>query len=272
MAASDCSIPQNASDFNALLALRAVLDSNLDAHAKLVAAVLIRHAGDSGECYPSLARIMQQASLSRREVIYTLQSLERVGLLQVERRPGLPNLYRCTTCTSAPYAPVHDMHGGGAPHAPGGCTTCTTTSAPHAPGNTHRNTQLNTQGNTHPVGARKRRARADTDPRVHPVLQAFHEAYTRRIGKEPTKTVLDYGRDGKRIRELPSDYTTGDLTAAVARFFDPATPGFISKNLRFADFIAALPRLLTGERRRVRYVEGEQQRDYSDYFYNGEEG
>ncbi|MEW6047004.1 MAG: hypothetical protein AB1609_11060 [Bacillota bacterium] len=99
----------------------------------------------------------------------------------------------------------------------------------------------------------------------------------KRVGKEPTKTVLDYGRDGKRTRELPADYSTEDLTAAVARFFDPATPGFISRNLRFADFLAALPRLLTGETkagrpRRVRYVEGEQQRDYSDYFYNGEEG
>lgn len=274
MADFDPIVAKNDATFKPLDALRAVLDSGLDAHAKLVATVLIRHADGAGACYPSLPRIMQQASLSRREVIYTLQSLECAGLIQVERRRGLPNLYRCTGCTSACGALVQDLHGSSACGAREGCTECTGSSACGAPKLPIRTDQLTDHLTAHPVGARKRRAREETDPRVHPILQAFHEAYVKRVGKEPTKTVLDWGRDGKRIRELPADYTTDDLTAAVARFFD--APGYISRNLRFADFIAALPRLLAGEPkagrpRRTRYVESEQQRDYSDYFERGEE-
>lgn len=291
---ADLSVLQDTRAFNPLAALRAVLDSDLDANSKLVATVLIRHGGESGMCYPSLARIMAQSSLSRSAVKRAIRTLETAGVVAVTRPPGAVNQYcilvEPDVCESA------DSHETGFSQALGSHETRFSGNPDRFPQNLGRfsqnrpvgfdrtpeipigNNQLNTQRNTHLVGARKRRARGETDSRVQPILQAFREAYMNRVGKEPTRTVLDWARDGKRIRELPGDYTSEDLTAALVRFFDPATPGFISRNLRFADFITALPRLLQSEPskaerpRRVRYVESNERRDYSDYFCAGEEG
>lgn len=264
---ADPSIAENGATFKPLDALRAVLDSDLNAHCKLVALVLVKHANGTGECYPSLSRIVTQSSLSRRACQRALKALEAAGMVKVLRRQGVVNCYRCLLDTSAYQTLAPDRHGSGALQTRGSVPQTPPPVSDRHPNYPIERTQRTNHLTTYPVDARKRRARDETDPRVQPVLQAFHSAYVQCVGKEPTKTVLDYGRDGKRIRGLPGDYTAEDLTAAVGRFFDPATPGFISKNLRFADFIEALPRLLRAQVRtkRVFYVENEA-RDYDDYF------
>lgn len=263
---ADPSIAENGATFKPLDALRAVLDSDLNAHCKLVALVLVKHANGTGECYPSLSRIVTQSSLSRRACQRALKALEAAGMVKVLRRQGVVNCYRCLLDTSAYQTLAPDRHGSGALQTRGSVPQTPPPVSDRHPELPKELTNEHAYLTAH-VGARKRRTRAETDPRVHPVLQAFRDAYVNRVGKEPTKTVLDWARDGKRIRELPADYTTEDLMAAVARFFDPATPEFISKNLRFLDFITVLPRLLQTQARakRVLYVDGNA-RDYDDYF------
>ena len=96
-----------------------------------------------------------------------------------------------------------------------------------------------------PKGERRRKRAADDepDPRVQPVLRAFHDRFHARFGKRPTKRHLDFGRDGKRVRELPAEYTTEDLLAYIERFFRPDTPGWVSRDFTFDAFLLAIPKL-----------------------------
>jgi len=84
-----------------------------------------------------------------------------------------------------------------------------------------------------------------TDDRVQPVLKSFYEKFKEHVGVEPAKTAFDWGRDGKKIKELPGSYTTELLIECVEKFF--VAPGYIKRNCRFSDFLNALPRLLTGD-------------------------
>ena len=98
---------------------------------------------------------------------------------------------------------------------------------------------------TPPKGERRRKRAADDepDPRVQPVLRAFHDRFHARFEKRPTKRHLDFGRDGKRVRELPAEYTTEDLLAYIERFFRPDTPGWVSRDFTFDAFLLAIPKL-----------------------------
>ena len=81
-------------------------------------------------------------------ILVALKSLERDGIVGVERRAGVNSLYvvnlvriaelsrnQCTTCTGAADTPVQEMHGGGAARCTGGgaagargwCSRCTQT-------------------------------------------------------------------------------------------------------------------------------------------------
>jgi len=98
---------------------------------------------------------------------------------------------------------------------------------------------------THPKRERRRKRAADDepDPRVQPVLRAFYDCYTRRFGKPPTEVVLNFGRDGKRVKKLPPAYTTDELLEYIERFFRPDTPGWVTRDFSFQAFLQAIPRL-----------------------------
>src|SRR5690606_32024151 len=84
---------------------------------------------------------------------------------------------------------------------------------------------------------------AKTDPRVRPVLTAFYDAYMSRFGKPPTEVVLNFGRDGKRVKKLPPAYTADELLEYIERFFRPDTPGWVTRDFSFQAFLQAIPRL-----------------------------
>jgi len=94
-----------------------------------------------------------------------------------------------------------------------------------------------------PKQRRKKETESTPDPRVQPVLRAFHDCYLARFGKPPPKVHLDFGRDGKRIRQLPEAYTTEELLQLIERFFNPETPGWVTRDFSFGAFLLSLPKL-----------------------------
>lgn len=99
---------------------------------------LCRHANRESECWPSFATIAKEIGASRRKVIYEIQKMERLHIIDVERKP-----YKASTFvlldTSAPYAPP--------------------TSAPHAPPSAHRapKQETRTKGTRKKVGSKNYR-------------------------------------------------------------------------------------------------------------------
>ncbi len=94
---------------------------------KLVALALLDHWSRSRDTFPSLSRLAQWTSLSRRSVVTHLAALERAQAIRVTRTHGRANrydlgplltLHQCTSCTSAGDAPVQEMHGTSAGDAP----------------------------------------------------------------------------------------------------------------------------------------------------------
>jgi hypothetical protein len=76
--------------------------------------------------------------------------------------------------------------------------------------------------------------------------------FEKSLGKKPSKYVLDWRRDGKRLRELPADYTADQLIELVGKFFE--APGYVTKGFGFKDFLEAIPRLLKEEARHERRI------------------
>lgn len=78
--------------------------------AKLILLILSDcHNAETGACYPSFQFIAKRAGCSVRSVIYSIESLEKDGLISIQKTHGRPNTYRinqCNDCTSANSAPV----------------------------------------------------------------------------------------------------------------------------------------------------------------------
>lgn len=79
---------------------------------KLTLLALADNANDEGECYPSIATVLDKTGMSRRALIYCFQRLETAQHLTRKRVEGKKTVYivhPCTTCTRAGDAPVHDV-------------------------------------------------------------------------------------------------------------------------------------------------------------------
>lgn len=82
---------------------------DLSSSEKLVLMLLAnRHNKDSGLCYPSMTRISEEGGMARRTVMRAVKSLEKKGLLTIEKTFGKTHHYRLHT--SATVAPVTESH------------------------------------------------------------------------------------------------------------------------------------------------------------------
>jgi hypothetical protein len=62
--------------------------------AKLTWIALKSYAGRDGTCFPGHVKLATDTGISKRKIILCIQELEEVGVLEVERRPNRPNIYR----------------------------------------------------------------------------------------------------------------------------------------------------------------------------------
>lgn len=118
---------------------------------------LADRANDSGECYPSVARIANDTELSERAVRDALRALESAGLIRSSARSGTSTIYTLTLRTpaggAAPAthsAPANNAEGQETPPTPAGGAglprqDVPPTPAPAAP-KPSMNHQLNPQG------------------------------------------------------------------------------------------------------------------------------
>jgi len=72
-------------------------DESLSAHAKLVYMVICRFVNKKGQCWPSLKTIAAKASISERQVRYSLRELESKGYIKTETRSGKSSLFEIIT-------------------------------------------------------------------------------------------------------------------------------------------------------------------------------
>lgn len=70
--------------------------TDLSQSETLVMLALADHADESGECWPSMARVAEKARVQRRAAQRIVQKLEAMGLLTVERSVGRSNTNRFT--------------------------------------------------------------------------------------------------------------------------------------------------------------------------------
>jgi hypothetical protein len=111
--------------------------------------VLLKHADERGECWPSLIRVSKLSGVCRRHVVTCIKKLADAGLIETVDSDRPSNTYIVKTASaphappsaprapraSAPHAPPSAPRAprASAPHAPPRCTTCTSDGAPHAP-------------------------------------------------------------------------------------------------------------------------------------------
>jgi len=110
-----------------ILLMTAAFKTRLPAVRKLVLVALCDSANDQGECYPSVASLVEKCSLSARGIQVALTDLEALGYLRRAYREGRSTVYHVAPVdnwpTPAPDAPPHDVHP--APGAPQPRTPCT---------------------------------------------------------------------------------------------------------------------------------------------------
>lgn len=96
----------------------------LKATDRLVALILGHHGAMKEACYPSHARIAQEAKLGRQTVMRCLKRLEAAGFIhRTPGRTGKATFYRLRI-------PSGDMYHSGTPHVPAVTGTCTTGNPP----------------------------------------------------------------------------------------------------------------------------------------------
>ena len=95
--------------------LNAVSDLDLPPSQKAVLIALANRTGKTTRiCFPSIARICKDTSLSRRTVFYALRALESAGLLLRIGKPGNRSKYRVLVEPMTQIqrsAPVQALHG-----------------------------------------------------------------------------------------------------------------------------------------------------------------
>lgn len=84
----------------------------------LVLLCLADHAGDDGECWPSVGRIAKRARRSERVVQKAMARLERKGLLRRDLRPGRSTIYHVTPIPEAPPSDVRPVASDTTPRSP----------------------------------------------------------------------------------------------------------------------------------------------------------
>jgi len=166
---------------NLMGAIRAVFASGLSSNDKLVALALLNHWSRSRETFPGVERLVAWTSLSRRSVQRSVQRLEAVGALKVERKVGLANRYDLSpleSLTSATQTPVPEGHQclGDTPPVPEG----------------------------HPTGATVTPHPCHTDTRSDPVSDPVRDPAPRKHSPEPSsdshELKLHYVAEFKRHR------------------------------------------------------------------------
>jgi hypothetical protein len=70
---------------------------DVGAPAKLLYGRLAQYAGKNGQAYPSLSTLATEIGIDRRNIIRHQHTLESKGLLRIERKTGVGNLYHLLT-------------------------------------------------------------------------------------------------------------------------------------------------------------------------------
>lgn len=183
---------------------------------------LADRANDSGECYPSVARIANDTELSERAVRDALRALESAGLIRSSARSGTSTIYTLTLRTTAGgaapathSAPASDAEGQETPPTPAGGADLPRqdvppTPAPAAP-KPSMNHQLNHQGTpTNGVGKPARTTIGMTELMAEGVEQQHAEDWltVRKAKRAPlTRAAWD---------DLKAEATKAGITPAEA--------------------------------------------------------
>ncbi|MBE3586235.1 MAG: helix-turn-helix domain-containing protein [Thermoanaerobacter sp.] len=234
--------------------------------AKGLYALLWSYADGNGTCWPGIKVLAEQMGCDTRTIRRLLTKLVDAGAITKKRRgKTLTNMYCLSDGTELSYHKEESdrtkLSGviGQNCHSDRTNLSLENASPPYSHAASGEpiipikrpieNTNFNFKATNVAEGKKKSsKSKSDkttTDERVQPVLKHFYEKFKEHVGVEPTKQAFDWGRDGKRIKELPQSYTEELLTECIFKFF--AAPGYIKRNCRFGDFLNALPRLLTGD-------------------------
>lgn len=218
--------------------------------AKGVYMILVSYANNKGECWPGIERLAAEMGVHERTIRRSINELvEKGAITKVSRGKKLTNVYNVTGHICPP---TEEVTGHICPSdrtylsgVTGHICPSEMDSSPTAPCDSgNRTAQYNSikeQPNILPAKTGKE----NVDIRVSPLLRVFREGFINHVGYEPTKAAFDYGRDGKRIKELPSGYTTEILLSLVTKFF--AAQGWVTKQYSFKNFLDAIPQLIKGD-------------------------
>lgn len=150
-----------------------LLHPDLTDKAKLLFALLDRHAGADGDCFPSKRRLAEMLGCDTRTIIRAKDLLEQVGALEVQPRYDdgrqTSNLYILNGLP--PEEPRHHVDGGGVISV----TPPVTSVSP--PGVSSVSPHEREPEDREPV--KETRARSE-----HPTFEIWYQAYPRKVGRK----------------------------------------------------------------------------------------
>lgn len=215
---------------------REIFELGLSLYAIAVRVFLAAVANSDGESWYSLDSMQEILNMDRHSLVKAVKELEGRGLLAVrEGRGRKVNLYQLLPVVCDAHCSVGDVvhsayrsESGTGRHAhwKDGVTVCHEPSSKNRERKTSRClVRLNPlfPGGSLPEGAAggKIITPKGSDERVTPVLREFHRCYVEHFNIEPPKAQFDWAREGKRIKDLPEDYTADLLiTFQLGAFFD----------------------------------------------------